>query len=578
MRQILAALALCLLFSACAPALKEEAAKPAPIEDRSKPNVNSVSHFLYGKVIQGQDLEMAEAMLSLAHYFDPGSPQLKRELYHTRLEYKSQGKESSPIEHFDILLQAEKEGLVDSQELAQALDFYEEVNYEPGSQWIIEQLESKYRDAIGLLTLCNIRHRQNGITDKKLIKEILSLAPDKEYYSLALAAIHYRTDPQQALSLIKKHPTHPSYDPLLVEILIAKNDFAALSQLFDKYQYPQDTPKMQNFISRMRRLGKADLVMGKSAKILATQDKLTIAMLSELAFYTDNAPLIRQISDFLTGSLEEHKADAHIAPSLIAYAIQNMDDSLPLKVLCRRLDSLSSAVNISHLYLYRNLDDFLNDNVAAQDELDRRVKKLIPDPFLADMLMEISYNETKEASSLPSKRYAYELVLQGKGGKDELNLALVYSYEHLGESELIQILERALMLFPQDSGYQNDLGYTLLESLPWESKRSFNPQEMQDLQKAERLIISAYSQDSQSASLMDSRLWLHYRKAEYPEALALWETLLDKHPDLELNGEILYHGAMIMLKTGNIEKAKYYLQMMETDDPFSRKLSEAFAE
>lgn len=574
MRKTFALLALGLLLGACAPILKPQKTAPSEPEDRSRPNINSVSHYLFSRITQPQDPVLAESMLSLAHYFDPGSPQLKRELYHSRLELKSQGSDTDPIAHLDILIQSEKEHLIDSEILAEALSFYEEVSYEAGSHWVIEQLEGKYRDAFGLLTLCNIRHRQTGITDKKLIKEILSLAPDKEYYSLALAAIHYRTDPQQALSLIKNYPDSPSYDPLLLEILIAKNDFAALSQLFDSYRYPEDTAKMQNFISRLRSLGKAELVLAKSAKILATKDKLTIAMLGELAFYTDNAPIIRQISDFLTTSLEEHKADANLAPALIAYAIQNEDSSLPLKELCQRLDSLSSAVNISHLYLYKNLGSFQADNLSAKAEFNRRVKELIPDPFLAEMLIDISYNESSKSSPLGSLRYAYELIRKGKGGKDELNLALSYCHENLGEKELLQILERALMLFPQEAGYQNDLGYTLLESLPWDAGSAFLPKENQDFAKAERLIKSAYLQDPKSTSIIDSRLWLHYRKGEYRGALALWESLWELLQEQEIHSELLYHGGMIMLKTGNRQQAERYLQMMPEEDEFFRKLSE----
>lgn len=466
MRKLLAALALATFLYACAPALKESPRPASAPEDGSRPNINSVSHYLFGKITQPQDLVLAENMLSLAYYFDPGSPQLKRELLSTRLQIKSQGSESDPAAHLDLLTQAAQDGILDSEDLANALDFYDKVAYKPGIDWVLAQLDSKYRDPFALLTLCNYRHRQNGITDKKLIKEILQLAPDKEYYSLALAAIHYRKDPQQALELIKKYPNNPGYDPLMLEILIVKNDFNALAAHFDRYSYPEDAGKMQNFISRMRSQGKADIVLAKSDKILATQDKLTIAMLGELAFYTDNAPIIRQISAFLLNSLEEHQADANIAPALIAYAIQNQDESLPLKDLCLRLDNLSSAVNISHLYLYKNLGSFQADTAAAKAEFNRRVKKLIPDPFLADMLCEISYNVSTPTSPVASQRYAYELVGQGKGGKDEINLALAYSHEYLNEAELIAVLERALMLFPQESGYQNDLGYTLLESLP----------------------------------------------------------------------------------------------------------------
>lgn len=95
------------------------------------------------------------------------------------------------------------------------------------------------------------------------------------------------------------------------------------------------------------------------------------------------------------------------------------------------------------------------------------------------------------------------------------------------------------------------------------------------MQRAELLIKSAYEQDPHSASITDSRLWLHFRKAEYTEALSLWEKLQTEHPDLEYSGELLYHAGMIMLKTGAIAKAKEYLLLIPEGDPFFLLLQEA---
>ena len=120
-----------------------------------------------------------------------------------------------------------------------------------------------------------------------------------------------------------------------------------------------------------------------------------------------------------------------------------------------------------------------------------------------------------------------------------------YKEDHEGAKS---IYEEVLAKKPDYSAAANNLAFYYAEHKPTEK----------NLDKAEKLIEPFLSKYKNSVNLLDTAAWIYYRKGNFKKAFDLLFGLGDKIKDAPV---INYHLGMICFKSGEMKKAKKYLQV-----------------
>jgi Flp pilus assembly protein TadD len=560
MRRCLVPCLFLLLLSACASVPKTETPQAPVPQDFSRPNAYSVYHFLSGSFILPGEPREATLQFEKALSYDPASPQIKIALFRAQIAaFKRFSVHQERM--LDILQKAREELQLSENDLIDMLEIYTLLQKPKDMDWAIAELQNKHNSTNAQLLVYNHRYLRGEIGDKKAAKKILDLADEKSFAAYILASVHFEDDPEYSLELLQKYPGDQRSNDLLLEILIAKQDFRALTRIFEAYRYPEDTQKMLLYMGKMQQHKLGNMVTQHSRKIIATKDKALIATLAEIAFFADAVDSMPEIIDFLFSQPWEPAADAQIASVLLAYAIQNEDAGLPLAQLSERITSLDRAYTISHYYLYKNMDAFNASQDEAKAEFDRRVQALIPDPALRGLLLSINYNREQAPDNQPALLFAQSLVQRKLAGRAEYTMLLADLHQHKDDEELITTLRQAIQAFPNDALFLNDLGYTLL-SYP------------EHLPEAERLLNRAYALEPTDGAILDSVAWLKYIQGDFPAAARYAAKIKDLFDADKLDPEVHYHLGMIHLAMGDTAAAASYLEaLLETD--YHLLLSEA---
>lgn len=562
MRFILALLIILAALSACATVPKQDSSGPVSPPDLSRPNFYSIYHYLCASFVSLSDLQVAIEQYQLALSHDPASPQIMSDLLKAKLNlYTSAPYAEAEIR--EVLNRARLQQVLDIRDLHSALFIYEHIEDAEGVAWVLGELESRPQDATGLYVLYNYHYRKSGIADRKKIKQIIDVAEDKDHTAWTLAYYHLQNDPQITLELLNKYPNDPKAELLMLETLIRLPDFDKIGKRFAGFEYPQDAGLMQNYMDKMRQNKRADLILPYSPKILATADKTLIAMLAELAYYASDAAVIHDISSSLLSGPFEPQMDTEIAPTLIAFALQHQDATLPVRELCERIASLNSALSIGQRFFYSNIPLFQEDATEAQADFRHRVQNIITDPPLQSLLLTIDFTNTESPAPQPHIVYIRHLINSGLGTQDDFNYLMAYAFEHETPAEVLRILRQALQKYPTDPQYLNDLGYLLLDY----------PEHWDE---AEKLISRALDYEPNEPSFLDSMAWLQYLKGNIPAATQYIPKLTQNVVLKELNAEVLYHIGMIHLANQNPAAAKTCLEAIgDTGSKFRQMLSDA---
>lgn len=548
------------LLSACATVPKPEAQAVMP--DLSRPSLASIYHFVCGSFAAHSDVYLAREHFLKALAYDEQSPQIKRELFKIHIAAFSKNQDDrAGIQK--VLAQARQEQVLDVNDLASALQIYAYLDDQEGVDWVLGELATLHRDANGLFLLYSYQYLKDGVVDKKLLKELLNKSENKDNTAFALASLHLATNPELSADLLRQYPNHPNAEQLILEILIKKQDYLEIGRRFGAYQYPQDAQAMRDSINRMRELKQADTILQHSAKIMASSDKMLIAMLAELAYYSENTALIQKISHFLIQETPEPQSDTWVATTLIAYALQYENSTLAMSELSSRVASVRSAQSIFSRYIFSQYNAFETDELSSKAEFDRRVQKLIPDPLLRDYLISLSYKREENPDLGPHYAFVKRLVEKNWAETEDYEFVLYHQQDPAQLPQRIQTLQRAVEQYPNSSRFLNDLGYTLL-SLPehWE--------------EAEMLIKRALENDPEDLAILDSMAWLLYLKKDIPAASSYIPRLLKDRQLQDLQPEILYHMGMIHLAESDLKSAQTCLEAIpDRADAYWQKLNAA---
>lgn len=146
--------------------------------------------------------------------------------------------------------------------------------------------------------------------------------------------------------------------------------------------------------------------------------------------------------------------------------------------------------------------------------------------------------------------------------EDPNDVSLLYSralmVEPIDHQQMLDDLERAYALNPDNAGTQNALGYSLLEH-------------SDDYQRAYELIESALAESPDDPAYLDSMGWALHKLERNSEALPYLERAFEQMPDPEVTSHLI----IVLTQLGELERAKELLAEQEELHPGNEDLAEA---
>ncbi len=145
---------------------------------------------------------------------------------------------------------------------------------------------------------------------------------------------------------------------------------------------------------------------------------------------------------------------------------------------------------------------------------------------------------------------------------DPNDVSLLYTralmVEPLDHQQMLDDLERAYALNPDNAGTQNALGYSLLEH-------------SQEYRRAYELIERALAESPDDPAYLDSMGWALHKLERNSEALPYLERAFEQMPDPEVTSHLI----IVLTQLGEIERAKALLTEQEELYPGNEDLAEA---
>jgi len=146
--------------------------------------------------------------------------------------------------------------------------------------------------------------------------------------------------------------------------------------------------------------------------------------------------------------------------------------------------------------------------------------------------------------------------------EDPNDVSLLYSralmVEPIDHQQMLDDLERAYALNPDNAGTQNALGYSLLEH-------------SDDYQRAYGLIESALAESPDDPAYLDSMGWALHKLERNSEALPYLERAFEQMPDPEVTSHLI----IVLTQLGELERAQELLAEQEELHPGNEDLAEA---
>lgn len=146
--------------------------------------------------------------------------------------------------------------------------------------------------------------------------------------------------------------------------------------------------------------------------------------------------------------------------------------------------------------------------------------------------------------------------------EDPNDVSLLYSralmVEPIDHQQMLDDLERAYALNPDNAGTQNALGYSLLEH-------------SDDYQRAYELIESALAESPDDPAYLDSMGWALHKLERNSEALPYLERAFEQMPDPEVTSHLI----IVLTQLGELERAQELLAEQEELHPDNEDLAEA---
>jgi len=541
-----------LLLAACAanrPLLTEQ-----PLQDRSKPTYLSVYYFITGMIMQSQgNYDLADQLLRKAQDNDPNSYQIQKQvllnshyLYYERLLDEKQLK--------DIIASYARRISFDEEILNSNYSFFEGVQDSLALAQTMHLLVTNYPSAQTYIQRFIYGYKHLNEPDIRYLDLAFELAQNSPLQLRFLSRFYFILGQQKAHAaaqrLLEISPDPESHE-MMAELILSSKDQDAAQAYFASLSYPADFSYMSQFLTMAYHARQPEIILALGQPILQTLDVDLLYLLGFSALTNNRPDLLREIERALPLSLDPEQSKESLYAMLIAGSLSGEEERL----LDDLADKISSSYGFGEIYTFYNIASaaLLPDSEARQvsefqadfiSQVKLRFSDSAPVRYLEALATAIG---DSTFSGYEAARYALvdQLWRQGKHSEDDLEFLVNYMFNNGMLEERRAVLVSALSLYPDNPGFLNDLGYSLLI-------------EGVDPDQAAKLIFRALDFEPDNPYFLDSIAWYYYLIGDYQ--MALYYVEIPKQME-DMPAEIAYHIGAIYLELKDFDLAKHYLYL-----------------
>lgn len=545
-RRLIAPALACLLLGACATRVT-----PA-LPDPGQPNFRSIYYFLAGSFLQNAaDHASADALLRKAAEADPRGQVIRHQILLNAFARWQLDELSAASLRRELAAYQGEYGL-DEELLYAAADLYEEEGDLPAAKAVLSALREFHPSSRADLRLFVHGLRSGAEPPLGLLDAARIKAADDPATLRMLAGIWFYYDPlKEKEALLRAHELQPddvSY-AYLADYSARNTDLELTRRWFAELSWPNDRERMLQLAGSDWITGRNPLLIALADTLLATGDPDLLNSLALAALMEQRPELLARISASLD-TLALPAADTqNLHAMLIANALLHPDGQ-PLAVWLDRLSASEYFDDILSYYV-SGLTSQPQDSWSLEDpaawpafvaEVERRFPPGPPARYLtafAATIRDSSY------TGLIDARHELILHLRAAHSLSEEDYSFLMSYYHLNQRPELQLqtLREALLNWPDNPAYNNDMGYRMLLG-------------GEDLEAAAALIRHAILFEPDNIYYLDSLAWYHYLKGEFAAALKLMALPQQQE---ELPAEIAWHIGAIHLALGDHAAARGWL-------------------
>lgn len=437
----------------------------------------------------------------------------------------------------------------------------------------IAMAQKKYDDAFAALSSAlkhdptnyeaHVLHAQVSLTKgdpKKCIAELEQLG--KAYRGFAadrfvLAKAYLQVnDTANAVNALKQtigaNPDHDEAMLLLAQLLLANG------------QAEQVLPLMVEVLTKRPGIVKAQLVLVDALRLLRRPDDAIAIVREQIRVGPKNPQpyfllgLIQREQNKLTEARESFEKSLELAPDRLQVIAQLIDLDLLASDFAGAMRRARALVEKSP----ESADaQYMMGKVHAVegkwDEAERSFFAAIerdPNHAAAFDVLSQAY-VTKKTKRAPLERLEAFVAGKPQSVRGVVLLATVYT-EEKQYTKARDLYEKVVAAQPNATIAMNNLAYLYAEHLD-------------QLDRARELAQKAREADPNAPALADTLGWIHFKRREYPQALAL---LKEAAARLSTNGEVLYHLGMAHEAAGEKDAARLaYTKAVGLPDEFAFK-------
>lgn len=525
----------------------------------SKPNFQSIYFYTVASLFhhQGQ-YAMAETLYQKAEEKDPDSYQIKKQLLLNAL-YMYKGEEREAEAMSKLLDSSRKQIVFDEILLNASYSYYNDIGDSTNLFWAIEELERHYPNARSMM----MRYMFDAVyldkPDVSSLKTALDRAQNSPEDLLLMAQIFDVVVPEIATSaLLRLDEIAPSDESRerLAGLILNQDDDAKAMALFAAYAYPEEKAAMHYFLDVAFDLSRYELILSLEPYILPTLDYECGYVLAYTSFINHRADILERIDSAFTAGGVSKATDNFLYSLLLTDAILMGRDAIHL------LPFLTSVKDYENTITYYTIkcnvlraEGLLTGEEDIYAEFAQMVRDELPDSAAQSFLSLLgdAYTGIDNDAQFADAKYDLirELFTRGYFARDDLEYVAMYYYQYKLDRERIDLLYKAVELYPDDPFFLNDLGYSLLVGTD-------------KLAEAGELIIRAIAIEADNHFYQDSMAWYYYLTGDFNAAREHIRIALKLE---SLPSEIFFHAAMIHLKTGDTKDAiSYFNKVIEIDD------------
>ncbi|MDD4224036.1 MAG: hypothetical protein PHD87_05560 [Candidatus Cloacimonetes bacterium] len=537
----------CLLLGACA--TRKAVASP----QAGQPNFRSVYYYLVGSYLQsGGEFSNADELLRRAAKEDPRSQVIQKSILLNSFElWQSELLSTSSLRQ-QLSAFKEKFGL-DEDLLYAASDFYEQDGDPVSARQAIAELRERWPGPRPDLRLFVHELRSSAEPRLELLDEAQSKAQNDPATLRMLAGIWFYYDPlKEKEALLRSHELSPDDESYayLADHIVRNGDLDLARKYLAELSYPQDRDRML-YLTESSWVSERNPVLVELAEtLLATGDVDLLNSLGYAALLEQRPDILSRISSSVD-TLSAPAADKQdLYAMLIAHSIL-IRDGQPLADWIGKLSESGYFDALLSYYVSgansEPIESWELKDPAAWPAFSAEVRRRFPDEPPARYLTALAaaIQDTSQTAVIDRK---LELILHLRQrhtlSEDDYSFLLSYYQQNSRDSLYLQTLREAQRAYPDNPGYCNDLGYSLL-------------QRGEDLQEAARLIRHALVFEPDNIYYLDSLAWYHFLVGEFEAALKLME--LPQRQE-ELPAEIAWHIGAIYLALEDHSSARKWLQ------------------